>query len=176
MMAIEQRWRSRITRHAVVDPATLTANPANWRRHPKHQADALAALLADVGYVQSVMVNERSGRLVDGLLRVELAVARGEPGIPVTYVDLDDDEERLVLATLDPLAAWAETDGASLRALLDGVSSSDDALGSLLGSLAESVALPVEPEPPSEFPEYGEDIETEHRCPKCGYEWSGATS
>jgi hypothetical protein len=27
--------------------------------------------------------------------------------------------------------------------------------------------------PPAEFPSYDEDIETEHRCPKCGYEWSG---
>jgi hypothetical protein len=27
--------------------------------------------------------------------------------------------------------------------------------------------------PPEEFTEYGEDIETEHKCPKCGYEWSG---
>jgi hypothetical protein len=29
------------------------------------------------------------------------------------------------------------------------------------------------PEAPSEFPEADEDIETEHQCPKCGYEWSG---
>lgn len=27
--------------------------------------------------------------------------------------------------------------------------------------------------PPEEFKEYGDDIETEHRCPKCGYSWSG---
>ena len=27
---------------------------------------------------------------------------------------------------------------------------------------------------PEDFPEYDEDIETEHRCPKCGYEWSGS--
>lgn len=29
------------------------------------------------------------------------------------------------------------------------------------------------PVPPAEFPSYDENIETEHRCPKCGYEWSG---
>lgn len=27
-------------------------------------------------------------------------------------------------------------------------------------------------EPPEEFKEYGEDIETNHECPKCGYKWS----
>lgn len=29
------------------------------------------------------------------------------------------------------------------------------------------------PEPPDDFREYGEDIETEYCCPKCGYKWSG---
>ncbi len=27
--------------------------------------------------------------------------------------------------------------------------------------------------PPDDFPAYGHDIETTHRCPSCGYEWSG---
>lgn len=29
---------------------------------------------------------------------------------------------------------------------------------------------------PEDFDEYGDDIETQHRCPKCGYEWSGSSS
>lgn len=33
-----------------------------------------------------------------------------------------------------------------------------------------------DPDPPGEFPEVDGDIETEHRCPKCGYEWSGKPS
>jgi len=28
---------------------------------------------------------------------------------------------------------------------------------------------------PDEFVEVGDDIETDHRCPSCGYEWSGKT-
>ncbi|MFD8226933.1 ParB N-terminal domain-containing protein [Streptomyces massasporeus] len=36
----------------------------------------------------------------------------------------------------------------------------------------DATAVPA-PVPPAEFPSYDEDIETEHRCPKCGYEWSG---
>ena len=31
-------------------------------------------------------------------------------------------------------------------------------------------------EAPEDFPEYGDDIDTEHKCPKCGYEWSGNSS
>lgn len=129
-------WRSRITRHADVDPTTLAANPANWRQHPKHQADALSGVLSEVGYVQSVIVNERSGRIVDGHLRVALAVERSEPTVPVVYVDLADDEERLILAVLDPIGALAETDAAALSALLDGLAPRADGLADLLATLA----------------------------------------
>lgn len=31
----------------------------------------------------------------------------------------------------------------------------------------------VDYQPPEDFPEYDEGIETEHECPKCGYRWSG---
>lgn len=29
---------------------------------------------------------------------------------------------------------------------------------------------------PDQFPEFDEDIPTQHRCPKCNYEWSGKAS
>jgi ParB-like chromosome segregation protein Spo0J len=165
-------WANRIVGHADVDPRTLEANPANWRHHPQAQADALLGVLSEVGVVQSVIVNERSGRIVDGHLRVRLAVERSEPVIPVVYVDLDDAEERLILATLDPLAAMAETDADALRELLGRVTAEDGAVTRLVEFLASD--LPATVEPPDQFREVGEDLETEYRCPKCGYEWSGA--
>lgn len=134
-------WRSRIVRHADIAPSELTAHPLNFRRHPKAQADAVGGALAEVGWVADVIVNARTGRIVDGHLRVELAVSRGESTVPVAYVDLDDAEERLVLATLDPLASLAETDAEQLRALLAGVVTEDDALAGLLADLAASAGI-----------------------------------
>lgn len=32
--------------------------------------------------------------------------------------------------------------------------------------------LPEDMEAPEGFKEFGEDMETKHRCPKCGYEWN----
>lgn len=32
---------------------------------------------------------------------------------------------------------------------------------------------PQAPQPPAEFKAYDEDLKVEHRCPSCGYEWSG---
>lgn len=65
-MAADAAWRNRITRHADVPPSELVAHPLNARRHPKHQSDALSGVLSEVGVVQSVIVNERTGRMLDG--------------------------------------------------------------------------------------------------------------
>jgi hypothetical protein len=130
-------WRNRITGHADVAPASLLPNPANWRRHPPRQQRALAGALGEVGWVAQVMVNRVTGHLVDGHLRLELALARGEPTVPVAYVELSEAEERLVLASLDPLAAMADTDREALALLLAEVTPSDQALTRMLAELAD---------------------------------------
>ncbi len=121
-------WRNRITGHGEEAPDQLLANPLNWRVHPKAQQDALAAVLDQVGWVQDVIVNQRTGHVVDGHARIALAISKQEPSIPVVYVDLDEDEERLILASLDPLSAMATTDHDAMRELLAEISVDDDAL------------------------------------------------
>ena len=111
-------WRNRIIGSGTEDPTQLLANPRNWRTHPASQRDALRGSLEAVGWVQQVIVNRRTGHLVDGHARVEEAISRGEPAIPVLYVDLEPEEEAVVLATLDPLGAMAMADPVNLAALL----------------------------------------------------------
>ena len=139
-MSAAPAWRSRIVGSGTEAPDQLLANPANFRVHPKAQQEALAGVLDQVGWVQNVLVNQRTGHVVDGHLRVALAISRGEPSVPVLYVDLSEDEERLVLASLDPLAAMATTDEAKLRELLAEVSVDSEALAAMLAALA-----PAEP-------------------------------
>ena len=82
-------WRNRITGHA--DDAARTSSwptPANWRTHPKEQQRGLGGALGEVGWVAQVIVNTTTGHVVDGHLRVELALSRNEPTVPVTYVEL----------------------------------------------------------------------------------------
>ena len=57
-----------------------------------------------------MVVNHTTGHLVDGHLRVELAIASGQPTIPVVYVELSEDEERIILSSLDPIGAMATAD------------------------------------------------------------------
>jgi len=129
-------WRNRITGTGEEAPDQLLANPANWRIHPKAQQDALAGALDQVGWVQQVLVNRRSGFVVDGHARVALALTRGEATVPVLYVDLEPEEEALVLATLDPIGAMAGRDEEKLRALLADITVDDAGLLALLGDLA----------------------------------------
>ena len=93
-------WANRIVGSGEEAPDQLLANPANWRAHEKARREALRDVPDTVGYVAQVIVNQRTGHLVDGHLRVEEALSHEQPSIPVLYVDLSEDEERLVLASL----------------------------------------------------------------------------
>lgn len=131
-------WRNRIVGYGEERPDQLLANPRNWRIHPERQQRALAGTLREVGWVTGVIVNRRTGFVVDGHLRVAMAIREGQPTIPVTYVDLSDEEERLVLATLDPVGAMAVTDTEQLASLLAEVSTGDGDVRALLDSLREA--------------------------------------
>jgi len=167
----EEGWRSRIVEHGDAAPDELLANPMNWRLHPDQQQQAVSALLDRVGWVQDVIVNRRTGHIVDGHLRVALAIARGEARIPVVYVDLDPEEEALILATLDPMSAMAEQNDENLRQLIGSIGETDGALGALLRDLAPEI--PPEPaalETPAERARASDRIDVV--CPDCGAEFS----
>ena len=134
-------WLNRIVGHADVPPADLVPNPRNWRSHPAEQQRALTGALAEVGWVAEVLVNRTTGHVVDGHLRVELALDRDEATVPVTFVELSEEEERLVLATLDPLAAMAEAEKDQLAALLADLEPGDEALRALLGDLGRDAGI-----------------------------------
>jgi DNA modification methylase len=113
-----EAWQNRIVGYDQVDPETLLANPNNWRIHSGGQQEALEGVLDTVGWVDDVIVNQRTGFVVDGHLRVSLALRHGMTAVPVKYVDLTEAEEALVLATLDPIGAMAKTDSDKLAELL----------------------------------------------------------
>ena len=124
-------------------PSRLIPNPLNWRLHPKQQRRAVADALTAVGWVIEVIVNLRTGRIIDGHLRALLAIERGEETIPVKYVDLSEEEERLVLATLDPLAGMAVAETDVLDSLLQQVDAGAGALAELIESVAADAGLPI---------------------------------
>jgi DNA modification methylase len=134
-------WQNRIVGYGSEPPDQLLANPLNWRDHPQPQADALSGVLNDVGLVQNVIVNKRTGHLVDGHLRVKLAMREQQPDIAVTYIDVSPDEEHLILASLDPIGAMATADRDTLDQLLRTVSTDNESVMTLLADLAESAGV-----------------------------------
>lgn len=125
-------WISRIVEHKNADPNELAYNEKNWREHPAFQRKHLRNILDEVGFVQSVIFNTRTNRLVDGHLRVEEARKAGVTSIPVAYVDISEKEEKLVLAALDPIAGLAVADDKILSDILNEVRAD---YGDILGGL-----------------------------------------
>lgn len=167
-------WKSRIAGQGVEAPDQLMANPKNWRVHPKEQQEGLEAILDRVGWVQQVVVNRRTGHLVDGHLRVSLALRRNEATIPVVYVDLSPEEEELVLLTLDPLAGLAGVDREQLRGLLDDArTNADPTIDALLAKIASDGGVISPAFGPAGEEEQGrlDQRSPQHECPSCGHKW-----
>jgi len=161
-------WRNRIVGTAEVSPDQLLAFPCNARIHPQAQQAALEGVLAEVGWVQDIIVNQRSAYVLDGHLRVALALRHGVPTVPVKYVDLDEAEERLVVATLDPIAAMAGYDTEILTSLLADVSTGQAAVQQLLSDLAARAGV-VPPAGPAAPPPTEAVSPQETACPACGH-------
>jgi DNA modification methylase len=141
-MTKQAPWRSRIIGHGEEAPDQLLANPLNFRIHPKLQQDAMAGVLDQIGWIDDVIVNQRSGHVINGHMRIAIAISRDEPSVPVKYVDLDEHEEALALATYDPISALAGQDREQLATLLETVNAGDAALQAMLDQLAQDAGIP----------------------------------
>lgn len=129
-------------------PAELTAHPSNWRRHPDAQRSTMTAAFDEVGKVAPLIENIRSVEkgwppgstptLIDGHLRLELALERGEESLPVVVVDLTERQEQLALATLDPIGGQAEADPELLAALLETAKPESPDLAALLKGIVDT--------------------------------------
>ena len=140
-MSETPKWTNRIVGHDEVAPDQLLANPLNFRIHPSAQQSALSGSLDSLGWIQEVLVNKNTGHVIDGHLRIQLALRNDEKSIPVTYLDLTEDEERLALLSLDPIAAMAATDKEQLETLLSQVNSDDQRVQEFLSNLAKESGL-----------------------------------
>lgn len=153
-------WANRIVGYGAEAPDQLLANPQNWRIHPRYQQDVLAGVLADVGVVQNVIVNRRSGHMIDGHLRVTLAMRNDIESLPVTYVDLSPEEEAEILATFDPISALAGTEDEILARLVASVKTENAAVAQLLEDIVYPQGLPAAAAGEDDVPEEEKTITT----------------
>lgn len=129
------QFKNQIVGWEMVAPDQLLANPRNFRVHSKAQKDAMRATLRTVGWMDAVIVNKRTQNIINGHMRVQIALEDNEPEVPVLYVDVDQETENLALATFDNVGLMAGTDRDLLNDLLDETYTTDPILKDFLTSL-----------------------------------------
>jgi len=141
----KKKWENRIVGHGLKPAKEFLANPYNWRTHPKPQQNALRGSLDDIGWIQQVIENKTTGNMIDGHLRVELALAEGDDEmVPVVYVELSEQEELLALATLDPIGEMAKRDKEKLNELLELIDDDELETRELLDSLMDDPGADID--------------------------------
>ena len=143
--------RNRIQSHREIRASDLVPHPLNWRAHPDHQKDALLALYAEIGFARSLLAYELpDGRLqlIDGHLRRDLTP---DEIVTVEVVDLNEEEARKLMLSIDPLASLATADDVALKELRAITETDSDALRSLwdsLGSEPDELSEPSKDDEP----------------------------
>lgn len=133
------KWRNRIVGAEDVDPKVLAAHPLNARLHSDFQQRAMTGAFEEIGWLQAVLVNRISGKILDGHMRVALACRDKQQTVPVSYVELTQPEEAAALASIDSIGSLADIDFGNLGSLLDIATISDSGLGDFFSDLREQV-------------------------------------
>jgi hypothetical protein len=146
--------RNRIKSHRRVRAGELVPHEFNYRYHPDNQKRALEALYAEIGFARSLLAYELpDGRLklIDGHLRRDIDP---DMEVDVEVLDVNDDEARALLLSIDPLAALAVQQEQLQTRLLE----MTPAANPELKKMWEQAAIGVLEPPPRPF---GREVEPE---------------
>lgn len=109
----------------IVPVEELKPNPKNPNRHPKDQVELLSRVIEAQGWRQPVKVSTRSGLIVSGHGRYEVALMLGCP-VPVDFQSYPSEEDELAdLLADNRIAEMAEMDNEMLRDLFAELDASD---------------------------------------------------
>lgn len=115
------QWENRVVELTFEDPASLIPNEMNFRRHPSNQRQLFRSTVNEVGFLDAIKVNKRTGRILDGHLRTDEAIAAGIEKIAVLWLDIPEEDEDVALAMFDAISAMAAEDAAMKAELLAGI-------------------------------------------------------
>ena len=155
----------------VKDLSTFAGNPR------RGQVDAIAESLDRNGQYRPIVVNKgtitgRPFEVLAGNHTLLASVRLGWTDIDTWVIDVDDETAKRIVATDNRSSDLGVYDDRALFDLLD-------SLESLAGTgysdkdLLQLSKTQDDPVPPEDFPTFDDEIETDYRCPKCSYEWSG---
>jgi len=111
----------------MMDASAMLSHPQNFRKHPQAQITQIKKSLDEFGWLAPVVWNRRTGYILNGHARVEIAAKRGEK-IPVRVVDVGPKVERRILIALDKTGEGVKIDEEMLASLLKEVTEVDENL------------------------------------------------
>lgn len=141
-MSESRRWKMSIIGEGEADPRTLTRHPDNPKVHTAEQDAVVTASLDRVGWLRRILVNQRTGHVLDGDQRIVLAIRYGEPTVPYYVCDIPAEEEGMVLMTLDASAQLAQVHGERWSRLVREAPAKESALLALWARLAQQAESP----------------------------------
>lgn len=153
--------RNRIKELRRVPASDLRPNPANWRKHPEFQQNAIRSALARIGVADACLARELedgSLMLIDGHLRAE---TMGDAPVPVLVLDVDENEAAKLLLTIDSVTALAMQDVNLLSGLIEDAEIEDEIILEMLDKIASKDEWDGPPPiDPDEIEPYDENAET----------------
>lgn len=140
-------WKRSIVRYGETSVDQLLSNPENFKIHSIYQQAAVEGSLNEIGWIDEITINLRTHpdfeshqinveTMVDGHLRVILAMRLGEKTVPAKWVDLSPEEELKAMLYKAKTADMAGYDAEKLKAALERVNSPNKALQNMMNELA----------------------------------------
>lgn len=136
-------WENKIIEYGEKPASEFVANPDNFREHPKAQKMAVTASLDENGWVLPVCQNVRTGHLLDGHERIEQALENGNASVPYVLVDVAEEDEGKIIASLDPIAAMAKINKEKLEHVLENARAQNESMQDYLDNLAKRSGLNI---------------------------------
>jgi len=131
--------------------------------------DKLKKSILEFDYVDPIVWNRRTGRVVGGNQRLKILREIGREEAEVSVVDLEDDREMALCVMLNNPEAQGEWDRPKLKDLLIELDTGAFDM-ELTGFDEEGMEkLMTKLGPPPNLG--GEDQSPKNKCPQCGYEW-----
>lgn len=161
----------------------ITPDPANVRRHPERNLATIKGSLARFGQQRPIVVDGR-GIVIAGNGTLAAARELGWQSIQIVRTALAGAEAVAFAIADNRTSETSEWDDQGLADILAALNAEDQGLTAAAGFTPDEFAAMFgsqEPDatnatPPEDFAEFGDDIPTDHQCPKCGYRWSGSTA
>lgn len=152
-----------------------------YERNPRRNEEAVSKVmgsLKEYGFRQPIVVDENNIIIV-GHTRLKAAQRLGIKEVPVHVAEgLTEQQKKAYRIADNRIAEEAVWDDELLRLEIEELHNEKYDLEGLGFDPHEIENLlyknQIEEKIPPDFTEYDEDIETNHTCPRCGYEWSGA--